>query len=102
LLIRYKFLKNVVEVVPLPSDKTRLNACVNKNTLTGIAPSTISFIRARLIGYLVLKGLMMHYRPINTIIKIQMRQHVNKIFRKKGSDQSCSICKELNELKRRL
>ena len=38
------------------------------------------------LAYLVVQGLMKKYRPVDTISKVEMRQQLNRITMKKGSD----------------
>ena len=54
--------------------------------------SKINFSRAKTaewpegLAYLVVLGLMKKFRPIDTILKVEMRQKMNQITNQKGND----------------
>jgi gag-polypeptide of LTR copia-type/Zinc knuckle len=63
-----------------------LSIAFSKEGTMGIITRTISEDWPTGQGHMVIKALMKRYRPIDTISKVEMRQKLNKITMKKGSD----------------
>ena len=63
-----------------------LSIAFSKEGTMGIITRTISEDWPTGQGHMVIKALMKRYRPIDTISKVEMRQKLNKITMKKGSN----------------
>jgi len=87
--------------------KKRNDLAISSFTMAFLKEGTIGIITRTItedwptgLGYLVVKGLMQRYRPIDTITKVELRQKLNKITMKKGSDPSL-LFEELNGIEER-